>query len=316
MGAGTATADVREGGTWSPAQRAKNAALYAVARLALAALGPLPRGLLVALGRGLGRLVGAVARGLRHTALANLRLTQPGLPPPAANALVSRTFLALGEHLGDTVDLYGKPALSVVLPLEPGAREVLDAALAEGRGVVFASAHLGPWERVAASLVRAGVPLVTLAREAYDPRLTRVLVRLRERHGVRAIFRGAAGSAARIVRTLRRNEVLGAPMDLVSRVPSVAVPFLGVPARTPIGPARIALRTGAAVVVGTFAAGGAIRIARVATDDLRPGPDAERELLARINAELSARILAAPEHWPWIHERFGPQNSGQREIPS
>ena len=35
-----------------------------------------------------------------------------------------------------------------------------------------------------------------------------------------------------------------------------------------------------------------------------PGADGERELTARINAALSARILAAPESWVWMHERF------------
>ena len=49
----------------------------------------------------------------------------------------------------------------------------------EGRGVLFPSAHLGPWERVAPSLVACGVPLVTLARESYDPRFSRLYERLR-----------------------------------------------------------------------------------------------------------------------------------------
>lgn len=308
-GGASRVADVREGGVWSPAQHVKNTILYGLARALLAVLGPLPRGVLVTLGRALGRLVGALAYPLRRVALTNVRRVHPQLEPREARALVARTFDTLGAHLGDTVDLYGKKDLSVTFPLAEGARAVLDEALRGGRGVVFASAHLGPWERVAASLVSAGVPLVTLAREAYDPRLTRVLVRLRERHGVRAIFRGSKGASSRIVRTLRKNEVLGAPMDLASRVPSTQVPFLGVLAETPIGPARIALRTGAAVVVGTFAANGTVVMSRIAAHDLRVGLEGERELLHRINAELSARIMAAPHHWPWMHDRFRRQNS-------
>lgn len=302
-------ADVREGGAWSLPQRLKNAVLYGLARAALAALGPLPRGVLVALGRALGRLVGWAARDLRRIAVGNVLRARPELSPRAAEQLVARTFAALGENLGDTVDLYGKPSLSRKLLIDSRSHEVLAEARAEARGVVFASAHLGPWERVAASLVDAGVPLVTLAREAYDPRLTRVLVRLRERHGVRAIFRGSTGAAARIVRALKKNEVLGAPMDLVSRVPSIDVPFLGVPAATAIGPARIALRTRAAVVVGTYAPDGTIRIGRVPTADLAADDEGERVLLERINRELSARILAAPEQWPWVHDRFRRQYS-------
>ena len=149
------------------------------------------------------------------------------------------------------------------------ARALIDEALREGRGVVFASAHLGPWERVAASLVAAGFPLTTIARESYDPRFTRLYERLRGSRGVRVVWRSPAPDARRnargdhragemaatvgIVRTLRRGGVLGVPMDLRSRVPSCETPFLGHAATTPVGPARIALRTGAAVVVGTVA---------------------------------------------------------------
>lgn len=308
--------DLREGGRWTRAQALKNAVIYASARALLAALGPLPRPWLLALGRGLGAVAHVLLRRARVAAAQNVALGLPDLPGAARDALVHATFRALGAHLGDTVDLYGKPALSAVLPLEDGSAEILAEARREGRGVVFASAHLGPWERVAASLVHAGVPLVTLARAAYDPRLTRVLVALRERHGVRAIFRGTEGAAARIVRTLRAGGVLGAPMDLASRVPTVDVPFLGVLAPTPVGPARLALRTGARVVVGTYTAAETVRIREIPTGDLTAGEAGERELLRRVNDELSARIRAAPAHWPWMHERFPETGPRPPKVPS
>jgi lauroyl/myristoyl acyltransferase len=107
-------------------------------------------------------------------------------------------------------------------------------------------------------------------------------------------------------------------MDLRGRVPSCAVPFLGHPAPTAIGPARIALRTGAAVVVGTAAPDEArtdtsslvVTATRIRTDDLRGSrgtPDGSGDFLAltaRINDELSRRILALPHAWPWMHERW------------
>ena len=118
---------------------------------------------------------------------------------------------------------------------------------------MFASAHLGPWERVAASLAMAGVPLTVVAREPYDPRLGRIYDRVRASRGVRTVYRGATGAGIALVRVLKRGGVLGVPMDLASRVASIEVPFLGVPAQTPVGPARLALLTGAVVVVGTAA---------------------------------------------------------------
>ena len=299
--------DLREGARWGRAQWAKNTLLYALARLALGAASLLPRAVARAAGAAAGALAYVIFAGARRTAHANAARALSHLPERARRGVVRRAYLGLGAELGDAARMLRVPAAP--LPLTAEAREVLRAARAEGRGVVFASAHLGPWERVAAGLVAAGEPFVTVAREAYDPRFTRLYERMRGHGGVRAIYRGDAGAAARIVRALRSGGVLGMPMDLASRVPSVDVPFLGHVARTPVGPARLALRTGAAVVVGTVArdlAGALVVTAtRVHADDLDAGERGERELTARINAELSRRILALPELWVWMHPRFG-----------
>jgi KDO2-lipid IV(A) lauroyltransferase len=306
MSAGSS--DLREGGTWTRAQARKNALLYIAITSALWLTRPLSPALLRRIGRALGGAARVLFPGALAVAHDNVMRVFPDMPPAARRALVRKTYATLGEHLGDALaSLAGSPREP--LPIDAASLDVLARARAEGRGVIFASAHLGNWERVAASLVAHGVPLVTLTREAYDPRLEPLLTRLRGGHGVGVIPRGSPGAAARIVRTLRRGGVLGAPMDLRSRVPSIDVPFLGLPAPSPVGPARIALRTGAAVVVGTLApvrdgSSHTVRCTRIRTDDL-PGDDAgAAALTARINDELSARIRALPHEWPWMHPRF------------
>lgn len=111
-----------------------------------------------------------------------------------------------------------------------------------------------------------------------------------------------------MLRILRRGEVLGIPMDLRSRVPSLDVPFFGIPAPTPTGPARLALRTGASVVVATAApaAGGLVlAVSKIVTDDLDPKDwTSIPTLTARLNDELTARIRALPDRWPWMHDRW------------
>jgi len=141
--------------------------------------------------------------------------------------------------------------------------------------------------------------LTAVAREAYDPRLTRIYERLRGARGVKVVWRSAPGAAAALLRTLRSGGMLGVPMDLASRVPSIDVPFLGVPAPTPVGPARLALRTGAAVVVSTIGADEAISVTRIDTAGLD-----ERDLTTKINEELSRRIRAVPDAWVWMHRRW------------
>jgi KDO2-lipid IV(A) lauroyltransferase len=292
----------------------KNDALFVSAMAALAVTVRLPDAWLRSAGRFLGASAHALAPGLRRTAEENVARAFPELDARARAALVRRVYVRLGEQLGEAVASLDPVRQVAPLPFAPGARAVLDDALGEGRGVVFASAHLGPWERVAKTLVDAGFPFTAVAREAYDPRLDAVYTRLRTGRGVRTIYRGRPGAPAALLRVLRAGGLLGIPMDLASRVPSVDVPFLGVLAPTPVGPAKLALRTGAAVVVGAAALDDGrlvVDVTPVRTADLtgrgvsrQARDDAARLLTARINDALSARIRAMPEAWPWMHARF------------
>jgi Kdo2-lipid IVA lauroyltransferase/acyltransferase len=295
--------DVREGGRWTTRQRIKNDVLYVVMMLSLRFASLLPQAITRALGRAIGHAAWALLPSLRRRAAANLARARIDLRPRAV-------FAAMGDLLGATIAELERPLSP--LPLLSGARECLDAAIAEGRGVVFASAHLGPWERVASSLVAAGVPLTVVAREPYDPRFRSLYDRLRERRGVRAIYRGAPGAAVGLVRTLRKGGVLGIPMDFASRVPSIDVPFLGVTAPTPSGPATLALRLGAAVVVGTVAIEGGVL--GISFERIAAEPTVEA-LTMRINAALSARIRAMPLAWPWMHDRWPRRGTERYAAP-
>jgi KDO2-lipid IV(A) lauroyltransferase len=304
--------DVREGGRWTALQRAKNDSLWLLASVALAMARPVPLAALRVAGRSLGRLALRVAGGARQTADANVRRVFPELPEAERAELVRRCFVHMGELLAESVAMLRGGTSLPPLALSAEARAVLDEAHAEKRGVLFASAHLGPWERVAASLVASGIPLVALGREAYDPRFSRLIERLRGAHGVPILWRARPGAAAGILRVLREGCVLGVPMDLRSRVLSCEAPFLGHDAPTPLGPARIALRARAPVVVGTVAPGpGGLEVTatRVPTADLARDDAGARTLTARINEELSRRILAMPHAWPWMHDRWGPASA-------
>jgi Kdo2-lipid IVA lauroyltransferase/acyltransferase len=311
----TPATDLREGGSWTRRQNIKNWLIAVVVRGVLGFLVPLPPPLSRFLGRALGAFAFMIARRTRHGALKSVARVFPQMSAGDRRGIVSRSYVALGGHLGDAVASLDPRRPLVPLAVDDATLALL-ARLRAGpgsarRGILFASAHLGPWERVAATLVARGVPMTVLARETYDPRLASIYERLRGARGIPAIYRGHPGAPTRIVRTLRDGGVLAVPMDIRSRVPSTDAPFLGQPARVPVGPARIALRMGAAVVVGTVApdrsVAGGLRITctQISTTDLAPGVAGEETLTARLADELSRRILAVPEEWVWVHDRFG-----------
>jgi KDO2-lipid IV(A) lauroyltransferase len=296
--------------TWSPRQRRKNDVIFAVARRAVALGLALPKSWLAPLGTLLGSIAHAALRDERATARRNVARVRPELGPAERDAFVRATFRALGRNLTDTLALLDPTeAPDRTLGITRESRDVLDAALAEGRGVVYATCHLGPWERMAALLAGFGYPITTLARESYDERF-QVLIyeRLRSHRNIETIHRGSPSAPVAIVRALRRGRVLGFLVDLAGRAArSHPVTWLGQPSRVVLGPARLALRTGAPIVVGTPAGsptGLFVRIARLSTADLPEGDEGEAVLCQRIADALSERIFALPEQWPWMHPSF------------
>ncbi len=266
-----------------------------------------PRGLLRKLGRALGAVANRVLVKERRIANENLRHVFPELGRDERNAIMKSMFRNLGEDLGDAAHAMTAGHFEA-LEMSERDRCILQAARADKSGVLFVSAHLGPWEQVAASIVMAGFPLTTIARESYDPRLTAIYDQLRGRHGVRSIYRGASNAGLRAMRCLKRGELLGVVMDLESRVPSTLAPFLGKMAKTAIGPARLALRASARVVVATAAptrdGSLGITVTSIDTCDLARDSRGEQILTERINDELSRRIRALPDRWVWMHRRF------------
>ena len=118
--------------------------------------------------------------------------------------------------------------------------------MAKGKGVLLVTAHLGNWELLAAALA-ARIPASAVAQKIYDPRFDSLVTDFRENHlGVSMIKRGMALRG--ILEALKKNQLVIVLCDQDSGKDGVFVPFLGWSAWTQSGTARIALKTGAALV--------------------------------------------------------------------
>lgn len=255
----------------------------------------------------LGRWVPALAPQLRRTALRNAARVAPDRDEAAQEELATAHFSNLSIGLAEAIERWSGQDTAeerVGYPLFDDARRILDGAHGKGRGVLLPSAHLANWEQVARGIISAGYPFVTLVRRAYDPRLDDAVLRPL-RAGISTIARGEPGAATAVVRALRRGAILGAPMDLASRVPSVDVPFFGVPTPFPVGPATLALRTGAPIVVATWEARETVEgfVEGIGAEEVPTEGDA-RAITASIAAALERRIAAAPERWVLVHSRW------------
>jgi len=294
---------------WRPAQRLKNDLIHGLARGAMWLVGRLPLRLAMAVGAAVGLLGWLVAGGERQKAVRGLGTAFPDRGRRWHRRTARRCFAALGRAAAEVCHLFrlGDSARSwanryVAFPDEG----VLEAALGEGRGVVWVTGHVGNWELLAAGLGARGHDLRPFAKESYDSRLTALIDAWRRAVGVRTIWRRRGDVEAAVAETLAGGGIIGVLMDQDTRVRGAFVPFFGRDAWTPTGAAELALSTGAPLVVGFVhrrpGGGHEIRAERVALGS--PGSDAVVELTAELTARIEATIRERPEEWVWMHERW------------
>lgn len=215
---------------------------------------------------------------------------------------------AMFRHLGTSlVEIAWLPNLD---PEKLGATttieglEHLRAAIDAGRGVVLFTGHCGNWEWMAAAIGILGFPMNVVAREIYDSRINDFIVASRQRHGVTTIGRGSGNAAREILSTLRAGNVLGVLIDQSIRAENVDVPFFGAPAPTPVGPARLAIRAGAAAIAGFIRRDGARHIIRFEPPIFTSREDDAGQLTAHMTRSIEEHIRRVPEQWVWMHRRW------------
>jgi lauroyl/myristoyl acyltransferase len=218
-------------------------------RLAAAAAPRLPRPVRTWLAE---RLAGAlVARfpAERAAVRRNLMRVHPERGPAWLDGAVERVFARFAVCFADLLSLNRGPESGLwrhVAGLDD--QDPTREALAEGRGCVSVTAHLGNWELAGRLLAALGRPVhVVMAPEA-DPAVGALLDR-GGHPGLRFLRLTSPVVGVELVAALRRGEVVAFQLDrAIGGRGDAVVPFFGAPATFPLGPFVIAAAAGAPVV--------------------------------------------------------------------
>ena len=119
-------------------------------------------------------------------------------------------------------------------------------ALSRGKGMLLVSAHLGNWDLPAAVLAGRGYPVNVIVETLEPPAWNDRVQGIREGIGLHAI--PMETGVRELYAALRRNETVAVTFDRPLAQGGVPVTYFGAETRVPEGVARLALRTGAAVV--------------------------------------------------------------------
>ena len=175
--------------------------------------------------------------------------------------------------------------------IEPAAWACFEAARAQGKGVLIATAHLGNWELMAAALARR-TSFAAIAAAPKPSPLIRWLAQTRAALGVQTLTVGQAREAAR---QLQAGGVVALFIDQRTRERSRPVMFMGRPAPTPLTFERLTALSGSpTLLVWTARVEG---VHRVFAEEIQGLEDAM--------GKLEHAVRAYPTQWIWLHDRWG-----------
>ena len=290
----------------SPKRRAfRGRVIYAI----LKALGAIVRRLPLSFARRCGTILGElayrVARKDRRRALENIANAFPDWSASQRRKTIRATFHHLGKAVFEILWMPNITASNLHEHIEYDGFDRTLEQMRAGRSVIVFTAHCGNWECLAygVGMASAGLPVSVLQRERDEADINRYISDLRASAGVHTIDRGSAGAAREMIQSMRRGGILAFLIDQNIRTESAKVPFFGKPALTPIGPAKLAIRTKALAVAGFVERqpNGKHLIRFHEPFEAAGDPI---ELTARLTKVIEEQIRRVPEQWVWFHDRY------------
>jgi KDO2-lipid IV(A) lauroyltransferase len=297
----------------------REAAEFAAVWLFVHGVRLLPRSMARAVGSGIGAIAFSALGRLRRVGVRNLELAFPEMTPLDREATLRSEYRNLGLLLAEFCKMpdYTAETASRFIRYE-GLGNYLTAR-ERGKGVLVLTGHLGAWELSSFYHSLMGMPMGMVIRRLDNPLVDAFVNRIRCLHGNRVIHKD--DFARGLIASMRAGETVGILMDTNMTPPQgVFVPFFGVLACTASGMARIAAKTGAAVVPGfllweeseqkyVLHFGKELEVIRTT--------DPEQDALA--NTESFTRaienyIRQYPEQWLWLHRRWKTRPPGEEGI--
>lgn len=254
-------------------------------------------------GIAVGRTLYPFARRRRGIVERNIELCFPELDAEAREQRVRANFDYTGKAVAEIAYAWWAPRARLADLCEINGREHVEAALAQGRGVILLSSHFTCLE-IIAPLVGKAIPTYGIYKPQSNPVNEYFMRSARERSLPGAIPRRDVRG---ILRVLKRNHPVWYAADQdYGRKHSVFAPFFGIPTATISAITRLAAISKAPVVPFFFHSktdhSGYVATFHPAMEDF-PGPDPVSDA-TRVNALIEAEIRRCPEQYLWAHRRF------------
>ncbi|HZE22026.1 MAG TPA: hypothetical protein VE082_08235 [Desulfobaccales bacterium] len=244
----------------------------------------------------------------RRITLANLELAYNGALSPAAREKLARRVFSHFVRFGwEILELLLAPLPLIRRKVIIVGEEHVQAALAQGRGMIAVTAHAGNWEYTVMGYGLQYRPVVVVGREMDHPWAARLARYLRERGGNSMVAKQQG--MKEIMGHLQRNRIVGIVIDQNTATEGgLLVDFFGKPARTtPV--AALLARRGVPVLpaMSRRLADGRHLMVVLPPLPLNKTSDAQADIQRHLEAQsrvIEAWVRAEPSQWLWLHRRW------------
>ena len=247
------------------------------------------------------RALGPVA-GWSRRAEQNLSLAMPELSEKRRKEIARDVLNNAGRSMAE---IYSgeefTDRIRASAPLTGPGLAALEQAAAEDRPVILACAHFGNYDAMRAALSARGWPVGALYRPMNNPAFNAHYIPAMRNIAEPIFPRGRAGFAA-MLKFLRGGGMLALGFDQFVH-DGTALQFFGLPSRTVLTPAELALRYDTLLVpiAGVRQADGLSFSVEVGMP-ITHGTAAK--MMQALNDDLERQIRAHPGQWFWVHRRW------------
>jgi KDO2-lipid IV(A) lauroyltransferase len=187
--------------------------------------------------------------------------------------------------------------------LQPEHAALIKGLLRQGRGLITVSGHLGNWElQGAAAATAMDAPFTVAAVQQSNPYIDRFITRRRNDMGMEVA--GSKAAMKLLLKALRNKQAIGLVADQNAGMDAVFVDFFGRIAATQPGPAQLALKFGAPLLVGAAIRTGPGKFKILAQQVAIKDDDTVQSLTQRHVKILEEFIRQYPEQYFWLHRRW------------
>jgi KDO2-lipid IV(A) lauroyltransferase len=296
-------------------QRLEDWALRSMVRC----VGILPRRAARAFGAGIGKFLWMMLSRLRQVGLRNLELAFPEKTAAECETILRGVYRSLGWQIGEFCKMPSYTAEKASKFIRYDGLEHYVAAKAKGRGVLVVTGHLGAWELSSYYHSLMGYPMSLVIRRLDNPLVDDFVNTIRCRHGNRVIHKD--DFARGLLTAMHNGETVGILMDTNMTPPQgVFVPYFGIEACTASGLARVAMKSGAAVLPGflLWEASENRYVLRFGEElELVRSGDSAHDIVANtalFTSAIESYVRRYPEQWLWVHRRWKTRPEGEGKL--